>query len=291
MTLSIAQWCAAGGSFEHRGQRIFTRTGGRPDAPVLLLIHGFPTASWDWALLWDTLIARYRVLTLDMVGFGFSDKPAGYAYSILDQADLCENFLRANKVERYDILAHNYGDTVAQELLARQGDQGDRPHLASVCFLNGGLFPESHRPLPMQRLLASPAGGFVGALASRKSLEASMRSIFGRQTPPDDETLDGFWHMMTYNGGTRVLHRLIGYMAERRQHRERWVGALQRATVPMRVIDGAADPVSGAHMVQRYRALVPAADTVLLESIGHYPQIEAPHAVLDAYLAFRDVSE
>ena len=115
-----------------------------------------------------------------------------------------------------------------------------------------------------------------------------MRSIFGKQTPPESGTLDGFWQMMTYNGGTRVLHRLIGYMAERRQHRDRWVGALQRGTVPMRVIDGAADPVSGAHMVQRYRALVPAADTTLLEGIGHYPQIEAPQAVLDAYLAFRD---
>jgi pimeloyl-ACP methyl ester carboxylesterase len=288
MTPSIPQWCAAGGSFEHRGLRIFTRTGGRPDAPVLLLIHGFPTASWDWAPLWDTLTARYRVLTLDMVGFGFSDKPVDYDYSILDQADLLESFLRANKVGRYHVLAHDYGDTVAQELLARQQDSGERPCLQSVCFLNGGLFPESHRPLLMQRLLASPAGRLAGALASRKSLEASMRAIFGRQTPPDTETLDGFWHMMTYNAGTRVLHRLIGYMAERRLHRERWVGALQRATVPMRVIDGAADPVSGAHMVQRYRALMPAANTVLLEGIGHYPQIEAPQAVADGYLAFRE---
>jgi pimeloyl-ACP methyl ester carboxylesterase len=52
-------------------------------------------------------------------------------------------------------------------------------------------------------------------------------------------------------------------------------GAMQRGEVPLRVIDGEIDPISGAHMVERYQQLVPHADTVLLANIGHYPQIEA----------------
>jgi len=75
-------------------------------------------------------------------------------------------------------------------------------------------------------------------------------------------------------------------MEERKRNRARWVGALTRSPIPMRVIDGAADPVSGAHMVDRYRELVQGADAVLLEGIGHYPQVEAPRAVLDAVDAF-----
>ncbi len=63
---------------------------------------------------------------------------------------------------------------------------------------------------------------------------------------------------------------------------------MQRGEVPMRVIDGEVDPISGAHMVERYRELVPDADTVLLPNIGHYPQIEAPVQVLKHYLAFRE---
>ena len=63
---------------------------------------------------------------------------------------------------------------------------------------------------------------------------------------------------------------------------------MQRTGVPLRVIDGAVDPVSGAHMVERYRQLIPAPDTVLLPHIGHYPQVEAPEQVLQHYLAFRD---
>jgi pimeloyl-ACP methyl ester carboxylesterase len=57
--------------------------------------------------------------------------------------------------------------------------------------------------------------------------------------------------------------------------------------VPLRVIDGAVDPISGAHMVARYRELIPQPDTVLLEGIGHYPQTEAPCQVLQHYQAFR----
>jgi pimeloyl-ACP methyl ester carboxylesterase len=62
---------------------------------------------------------------------------------------------------------------------------------------------------------------------------------------------------------------------------------MQQGGVPLRLIDGAVDPISGAHMLARYRELIPAADTVLLEGIGHYPQTEAPGQVLEHYLDFR----
>lgn len=75
-------------------------------------------------------------------------------------------------------------------------------------------------------------------------------------------------------------------MAERRTHRERWVGALLTTKVPMRLVDGALDPVSGAHLAARYRDLVPDPDVVLLPRVGHYPQVEDPAGVLAAYLAF-----
>ena len=77
-------------------------------------------------------------------------------------------------------------------------------------------------------------------------------------------------------------------MEERRRHRERWVGALQTTVVPLRVIDGLEDPVSGAHMVARYRELVPHPDVVELDGIGHYPQVEDPQGVVRAFLAFHD---
>jgi pimeloyl-ACP methyl ester carboxylesterase len=75
---------------------------------------------------------------------------------------------------------------------------------------------------------------------------------------------------------------LIHYIPDRIEHRERWVSALQRQDIPVRLIDGAADPISGAHMAKHYRELIPNADVVELEGIGHYPQVQAPKAVLNA---------
>jgi pimeloyl-ACP methyl ester carboxylesterase len=282
--INLTDWEHSGKYIDYRGHRIFTRSAGEASAPVLLLIHGFPTASWDWEAVWRPLAKHFRVLALDMIGFGFSAKPLAYAYSILDQADLFEQFLREQEVEHYHVLAHDYGDTVAQELLARQDEAGERPRLHSVCFLNGGLFPETHRPLFMQKLLLSPLGGMVARLTTKTRFSDAMRSVFRR--PPGQAVLDNFWTLLTHNDGIAVMPKLIHYMTERRQHRERWVTALIRSTVPLKVIDGALDPVSGAHMVERYRELIPKPNTTLLEGVGHYPQVEAPEEVLEAYQTF-----
>jgi pimeloyl-ACP methyl ester carboxylesterase len=288
MRIPVSEWLESGREFQYRGHAIFVRGAGPPDAETLLLIHGFPTASWDWEALWPSLARRYRVLALDLLGFGFSDKPRRYDYSLVDQAGLCEAYLRSEGVSDYHVLAHDYGDSVAQELLARQDEPGERPRLRSVAFLNGGLFPETHRPVLLQKLLLSPLGPVFARLASRDSLASSLRRIFGAHTPPDDRLVDGFWALMQHNDGRSVMHRLIRYIPERRRQRERWLRAMQTTALPLKLIDGCADPISGGHMVARYRELVPDADVTELPDIGHYPQVEAPDAVLAAYLAFRD---
>jgi pimeloyl-ACP methyl ester carboxylesterase len=285
--ISLDGWKAAGRTVSYRDYSIFLREAGSREAESLLLIHGFPTASWDWEAMWLALAERFHVVALDMIGFGFSAKPRSYRYSILDQADLIESVLAREGIRSYHVLAHDYGDSVAQELIARRDGTSERPELRSVAFLNGGLFPETHRPALIQRLLLSPAGPWISRLASRSNLARNMRRIFGSSTQPDDELIDAFWSLITANEGRHVMHKLIRYMPERRIYRARWVGALQHTRIPLKLIDGAADPISGAHMAARYRELVPEADVTLLEQVGHYPQVEVPAAVLDAYLEFR----
>ena len=283
--IALADWRAQGRGFSFNGQAIRYWTAG--EGEPLLLIHGFPTASWDWHYLWQPLAQRYRVIACDMLGFGFSAKPRGHAYSLLEQADLQQALLAHLGIDGpVHVLAHDYGDSVAQELLARH--QEGRLRLASCVFLNGGLFPETHRPVLMQKLLLSPLGPLLGRGFSRARLQANLNKVFGPQTPPSAAELDAFWTLIAHNDGPRVMHRLIRYMPERRVNRERWVAAMQNSTVPMRVIDGALDPISGAHMVERYRQLIAAPDTVLLPAVGHYPQTEAPAEVLAHYLAFRE---
>lgn len=282
--IALRDWRAQGSDFTFRGHSIRYWSAGS-GAP-LLLIHGFPTASWDWHFLWQPLAQRYRLIACDMLGFGDSAKPRSHDYRILEQADLQQALLEHLGVhEPVHLLVHDYGNSVAQELLARH-EEG-RFAMTSCAFLNGGLFPETHRAVLSQKLLLSPLGGFFGKLFDRRRLAQNFAKVFGPATQPSEAELDTFWELIRHNDGQRVMHRLIHYILDRREHRERWVGAMQRTALPLRLIDGPADPISGAHMAVRYRELIPQPDTVELDGIGHYPQVEAPELVLDHYLAFR----
>lgn len=285
--IALDDWRAQSQAFHFRGHTIRYWTAGDTQAQPLLLIHGFPSASWDWHRLWAPLAERYRLIACDMLGFGYSAKPRGHAYSLLEQADLQQALLAHIGEQRaVHVLAHDYGDSVAQELIARH--QEGRLQLAGCVFLNGGLFPETHHPVRVQKLLLGPLGPLIGRLFSRRKLAQSFARIFGPHTQASEAELDALWQLVAYNNGPAVMHRLIRYMPERRQQRQRWVAAMQATTLPMRVINGAFDPISGAHMVARYRELIADADTVLLDGIGHYPQLEAPAEVLEHYLQFRD---
>ena len=287
--MTLNDWKAAGHYFTYKQQQIFVNESGSGE--TLLLIHGFPTASWDWYRMWPNLVQEYHVLAADFLGFGFSDKPRNYPYSILDQADLLEALLHEKEIERVHIISHDYGDTVAQELLARfqertqKGETGVK--ISSLCLLNGGLFPEVHRPLLVQKILMSPLGFIVGRLFNRAKLGKNFKNIFGPKTQPTEAELDDFWTLVGGNGGRYVFHLLIRYMAERVQYRERWVGALQAAKIPLCFINGVADPISGQHMVDRYRELIPNPKVVELKDIGHFPLIEVPEAVLQHFGDFQ----
>jgi pimeloyl-ACP methyl ester carboxylesterase len=286
--LNLGNWEKSGQFFNHKNQTIFYCDEGAGE--VLLCIHGFPTASWDWHLIWSNLTQKFRVIAPDMIGFGFSDKPSHYEYSIFDQATLHAHLLQSLGIDRIHILAHDYGDTVAQELLARYYEQNISKEksleIKSVCYLNGGLFPEAIHPRLIQRLLIGPLGSLVSKLISERRFYRSFSAIFGPQTQPMEPELKDFWSLVTFNEGLKVSHKIIRYMAERKKYRERWVGAMQKARVPLRLINGLADPVSGADTVARYRALIPQPNIVALENIGHYPQLEAPEKVSEAVLSF-----
>lgn len=271
-------WRAAGAFFDFRGHRVFYRREG--SGPTLLLVHGYPTSSWDWVKVWPALTKRFDVVAADMLGFGFSAKPRGHRYTIAEQADLQQALLGRLGVVEHHALVHDYGVTVGQELLAR-----DAMGLKTIAFLNGGLFPETHRPRLVQRLLASRIGPIVARFSTERTFARSFSAIFGPRTKPSPEELHAFWELASRDDGMQALQRLIAYMRERVVHRKRWVGALVRATLPLTVIDGVLDPVSGGHMVDRLLVLRPGTDVVRLD-VGHYPQVEAPDEVVRAYLAF-----
>ena len=286
--MTLDEWQAGGEYFENTGLKVFYRRSGPGNEPVLCL-HGFPAASFDYHKIWHTLSAHFDLLAFDMAGYGFSSKPRAWGYTTFDQVDVLQDLIAHLGIGRVHILAHDYGNTITQELLVRDSEGRLNFEIASICFLNGALFPETHRPIFAQKLLISPLGAILGRLIPDAVFKRNLSKVFGPDTKPTESELDDFVTLFKYNNGKRIAHRLIRYMTERAKYRERWVGPLQQMTQPFRFINGLADPVSGLHLVERFREIVPQQkDIVELSEIGHFPHLECPDAVAAEYLAFRD---
>ena len=287
---SAQHWGEQGEQLTLCGESIFVRHQPNLGKPVLLLLHGFPSSSWDWQPLWQPLAEHFELLTLDLLGFGYSAKPNRRDYTIHGQADIVEALLATKQVEHCHLLVHDYSVSVAQELLARQAQSGDQRY-ASCCFLNGGLFPETHRALLTQRLLLSPLGGLINRLAGYRQFAASFSRVFGPASQPTENQLQAHWWLINQNDGKHLFHNLITYILDRRKYRQRWLQPLQNSPVPLALVNGSWDPVSGQHMVERYQQLGCRCDYLAqLPVVGHYPQLEAPTEVLESYLHFAEQS-
>jgi pimeloyl-ACP methyl ester carboxylesterase len=256
-----------------------------PKQETILFIHGFPSAAWDWHFQWKHLAGPHRLLCLDLLGFGLSDKPTEHQYSLLEQADIVQALLSQLGVKQYHILAHDYGDSVAQELLSRQEAIDNEAKIQSICFLNGGLFASHHRPLFTQKLLKSRLGGLASHFMNKASLARGFNKIFAANSQPNDHEIDTLWQLLEHNNGKRVLPKLLSYLDERKQHGKRWVESMISTVVPLYFINGVHDPISGQHMLDHYIDIIPHPRTTALD-VGHYPQLEAPEKVLSLYQTF-----
>ena len=283
--MSCEDWYAQGKKVNIDGRQIFYAEGGQGE--TLVCIHGFPTSSWDFEAMWPALTGRFHVISNDLIGLGRSAKPKS-PINVGMQADIIESLAIKLDIKEAHILAHDLGDTVAQELLARQANGKAKLHWKSCVFLNGGIFSETYRPLFIQKLLTSPVGQYVAKLMSEKTFKRSMTKIFGTKNPPTEDFIKNSWKLLRENQGLSMIPRLLKYMRERQTNRTRWVTPLENNIVPMRLINGPLDPISGRHIAIRFREVVPQADVVLLEDLGHYPHVEDPKLVLDAFLEFHD---
>jgi pimeloyl-ACP methyl ester carboxylesterase len=279
------EWRDRGQLHEIVGHDIFVVEGGDRAAPPLLLLHGFPTSSLDWLPIWEGLCARYRVIAFDFLGFGYSAKPRHHRYDLLEQADIAVAVAARTGTGPVHLLAHDYGVSVAQELLAR-GLAGSGPAILSCLFLNGGVLPAEHRPRPIQKLLAGPFGWLFAHLTTKAKFRSGFSAVFAPDTQPTDDEIDGFWAAISHHGGHRIQHRLIAYMADRRVHAARWRAVLEQPPAPIAFVNGTLDPVSGGHLADALAAM--GLEVTRFDDIGHYPQTEAPGRTLAAYLRFRE---
>ncbi len=284
---AVDRWMASGRHVDVTGQRVFVVEAGPAAAETVAVLHGFPSSSADWEHVLPSLAARYRVVLHDHPGFGLSSKPVEHSYSLMEQADSALEVWRALGVRRLHLVAHDYGTSVATELLARR-TRGLLPiSLRSLTLSNGSVHLELARPRRVQWLLRRPhLGPALARVAPGGLLTRTLDAICAK--PLDETEIERMWQLLIRDGGRDVLPTIARYLNERERFATRWTHALQAADLPVHVLWGRRDPVALPAVAEQLTAEVSGAALTWLEDLGHYPMLEDPAAYGAALVRFID---
>jgi pimeloyl-ACP methyl ester carboxylesterase len=282
----VEAWERRGAYRSLAGWDVFTidvAPAGAESKEPLLVLHGFPTCSFDFHHVVDALAADRRVVLLDLVGFGLSAKP-DIAYTFDLHADVVQAFVAELGITRVALLTHDMGDTVGGELLARQLEGRWPVEVTRRVLTNGSVYIHMAQLSDGQKfLLALPderlpeTVGIDGA-----TLRAGLAATFSAHTTIDEAELEAAWELVSHAGGHLVLPRTIRYIEERRRNERRFTGAIESHPSPLGIVWGMDDPIAVAAMADHLHEAAPTASITRLVDVGHYPMLEAPSLFLDA---------
>jgi pimeloyl-ACP methyl ester carboxylesterase len=286
----VATWEALGQRLDVDGSAVWWAdlpALGDEDGDPILVLHGFPTASFDWRHVTDALRATRRVVLLDFPGFGLSDKP-DRRNSIRLCADAVEAVADAAGLRAAALVTHDMGDTVGGELLARDLE-GDLPFAVTQRVLsNGSIYLDLAQLTPgQQMLLALPDERFDLAAAGgdpQQSYKAAIAATMAEAYQPDDVELEAQWLLKSRQDGHTLLARLIRYIEDRRAEESRFTGAIEQHHSPLGVVWGRLDPIAVAAMPEKLAQVRPRTPIIWLEDVAHYPMVETPERFANAVL-------
>jgi pimeloyl-ACP methyl ester carboxylesterase len=279
-------WRARGAHRTLCGHRIFTVDvpAARDERrPPLLVLHGFPTSSFDFDRVVDRLATDRRVLLFDMLGYGLSDKP-DRPYDFPLQADIATALTAELGLDRLGLLTHDVGNTLGGELLARQLEGRWAVEITDRALTNGSIYVDLTRLSAGQQLLLGLPDARLAddTPLDRDTVMAGVAATFSPASTVDEEELAAQWEMISWRDGQLLLPRLIRYVEERRRSEGRLTGAIEHHPAPLVVAWGTDDPIAVPAMVERLVGRRGDTQAHLLEGVGHYPMVEAPDRLIAA---------
>ena len=281
LTQRVIDWQNRGRSVDFRGHRIhvFEQEG---EGLPLVMLHGFPSSSYDWQPLIDRLEGR-RILAFDFLGFGLSDKPRNHVYSLAWQADLADELVRSTfPNEPVSLLAHDMGTSVATELFARDLERKLGFDIDGALLFNGSIVLAKASLTRSQKVLRSRFGGLAAKFSSERIFKREFGAIFSPDHPLSPDEAADQWSLIGYNDGRALGHRLIHYLSERERLTDRWHGAIRDWKGKLNLAWAELDPVATTSVLEALIELRPGVPVKRLPGLGHYPQIEDPDAIAAA---------
>jgi pimeloyl-ACP methyl ester carboxylesterase len=226
---------------------IFYRTFGNINNPAIVMVHGWPTSSYDFKELISYLEKEYFIAVIDTPGYGFSDKPKGsYRYSISDDARLLDYFIREIlDLRKFTLLTHDKGDSVGFAFLALYQKTDTLIYkIDHHVILNGGIYLPLAKLSAVQKYLTIPIFGqfmtrFI--LTPDRFTKLLAKIYFPALTKKQQLNISSIFN---YQGGTTVFPKTLKYIQDRRQFEQAWLKTLKQSKIPATLIWGERDPIA-----------------------------------------------
>jgi pimeloyl-ACP methyl ester carboxylesterase len=269
---------------------VFTRRCGRPGAPALVCVHGFPTASIDFFALTRELGDDFDIYLLDFPGYGLSDKPAApYAYSLYDDAHLLIHAIaQLWRLTDYTMLTHDRGTSIGMIALSMFDGIEDATPPAELIFTNANIYLPLANLTGFQKALLDPTVARSTARATTPELLAAGMGFttFMPRRDGNDPEIVALAKSFAHNDQIAVLPDTIQYLNERAADETNWLQALSVSGVNTSLVWGLHDnvaPIRVANYVwQEYLRDKPGLNRYwVLPSADHYPQSDAPAQLAD----------
>ncbi len=268
------------------GIEVFYREAGPRQAPTIVLLHGFPSSSREFAALIPLLATRYHLIAPDFPGFGQSDAPppSSYAYTFDHLAQTTDHLLQALRLERYSLYIHDYGAPVGMRLILAHPER-----LQVLITQNGNLYRAGLGPKwsRIAEYWADPSAHpeVIDAFLSPEATE--QRHTFGTSHPErydPDTWIDEIAHI-SRPGQREIQAALLYDYRTNVAAYAAWQAWLRQHRPPTLVAWGANDPSFIAAGATAFRADLPDAEIRLLDA-GHFALDEKNDEIAALILTF-----
>jgi pimeloyl-ACP methyl ester carboxylesterase len=276
--MTAENWKSRGKFFSILNKNIFVIDEGK-SKDVLVILHGYPTSSFDYEKVLPELSNRYRVVIHDHLGFGFSDKPDSFTYSLIDQADFALQLWHKMGLKEVTILSHDYGTSVAKEILARKNHNLIPIKIKRIYLCNSSMRLEHLHLRNMAHLLKDKkVGRFIARLTSNGYQKIRKRLKIDNLNPEVHSQYDikEVWNNLNSDEGKKEIHLLSNFINERYTFWHRWTEALKASEIPIKIVWEKSDPVAIKEI-----AIVLATENInenleWIENSRHYSILDSP---------------
>jgi haloalkane dehalogenase len=273
---------------KRNGHRVYAREYPGQE-PAIVLLHGFP----DNLHLYDRLLPHLhpprRVVTFDFLGWGASDKPAGYPYTAANQTGDLDAVIRQLGLDEVTVVVHDASGPPGIDWALEHPERVAALVLLNTyyCRMRGLRSPEAIWlfSTPLVRQVTRPASRLFGDLVFRRMYHWQVARFFG-DPKVGEEFLPLLYQQFTTSPSTHeAFFGLNQDLPATIAAGTAAVPRLRRFTRPVRIVFGAADPYLNRRVARRFHQLLPTSELFLLEGARHYVQLDEPQQVARLILA------